>query len=77
MKYNKVYLEFMDQYAPQQGAYTREELEALIEDLTAMINNPDVKLSKDQIVAKLKGYINQLNSTPENKEQLNSITGNS
>ena len=75
MSYNKVYLEFMDQYAPQNGAYTREELEALISDLTAMVNNPAVKLSKEQIIEKLKGYINQLNNTPENKEQLSNITG--
>ena len=75
MDYNSIYLEFMDQYAPQQGAYTREELEALNRDLTALMNNPAVKLSKEQIIKKLKGYINQLNNTPENKEQLSNITG--
>lgn len=75
MDYNSVYLEFMDQYAQQQGAYNREELEALISDLTSMIGNPAVKLSKEEIIAKLKGYIDQLNNTPENKEQLTKITG--
>ena len=76
MSYNRVYLEFMDQYAPQQGAYTREELEALIEDLvTNIIDNPSAKISKEDTMKKLKGYINQLNNTPENKEQLSNITG--
>lgn len=75
MNYNSVYLEFMGQYAPQNGAYTREELEALISDLTSMIDNPEVKLTKDEIIKKLKGYINMLNDTPENKEQLSHITG--
>jgi hypothetical protein len=75
MNYNSIYLEFMDQYSPQQGGYNREELEALISDLTSMVGNPAVKLSKEQIIAKLKGYIDQLNNTPENKEQLANITG--
>lgn len=74
MNYNKVYLEFMQQYTGE-TPYTKEELEALISDLSSMVDNPEVKLTKDEIIKKLKGYINMLNDTPENKEQLSHITG--
>jgi hypothetical protein len=69
MNYNKVYLEFMQQYAGE-TLYTKEELEALISDLSSMVDNPEVKLTKDDIIKKLKGYISMLNDTPENKDIL-------
>jgi hypothetical protein len=63
--FNTVYSRFIEQ--SDEPTHTKEELEAIITDLSSMIDNPEVKLSKEQIVAKLKGYINQLNDTPENK----------
>ena len=72
--YNKTFTKLMEQYAGE-SPYTREELEDLITDLSAMVDNPAVKLTKDQVIAKLKGYINMLNDTPENREQLANITG--
>ena len=63
--FNNIYSKFIEQY--DEPVYTKEELEAIITDLSSMMNNPAVKLSKEQIVTKLKGYINQLNNTPENK----------
>lgn len=64
--YNKTFTKLMEQYTGE-SPYTREELEDLIADLSAMVDNPAVKLTKDQVIAKLKGYINMLNDTPENK----------
>ena len=71
--FNNVYSKFIEQYdAP---THTKEELEAIITDLSSMIDNPAVKLSKEQIVAKLKGYINQLNDTPENRLDMDYLAG--
>jgi hypothetical protein len=69
--FNKTYSKFIEQYdAP---LHTKEELEAIITDLSSMMNNPAVKLNKEQIVAKLKGYINQLNNTSENRSNIQSL----
>jgi len=38
----------------------KKELLMLIDDLLDMINNPHIKLSKDQLIAKLKNYREQL-----------------
>jgi len=71
--FNNVYSKFIEQYdAP---THTKEELEAIITDLNSMMDNPAVKLSKEQIVAKLKGYINQLNDTPENRLDMEYLAG--
>jgi len=71
--FNNVYSKFIEQYdAP---THTKEELEAIITDLNSMMDNPAVKLSKEQIVAKLKGYINQLNDTPENRLDMDYLAG--
>jgi len=71
--FNNVYSKFIEQYdAP---THTKEELEAIITDLSSMMDNPAVKLSKEQIVAKLKGYINQLNDTPENRLDMDYLAG--
>lgn len=69
--FNNVFNRFIEQY--DEPAYTKDELEAIIADLSSMTNNPAIKLSKEQIVAKLKGYINQLNNTPENRSNLQSL----
>ncbi len=71
--FNKIYSKFIEQY--DEPAYTKDELEAIIADLSGMMNNPAVKLSKEQIVTKLKGYINQLNDTPENKLDMEYLAG--
>ena len=69
--FNNVFNRFIEQY--DEPAYTKDELEAIIADLSSMTNNPAIKLSKEQIVTKLKGYINQLNNTPENRSNLQSL----
>lgn len=72
--YNNTFTKLMEQYAGE-SPYTREELEGLITDLSAMANNPSIKLTKDQVIAKLKGYINQLNDTPENRRDMEYLAG--
>jgi len=71
--FNNIYSKFIEQY--DEPAYTKDELEAIITDLSSMMDNPTVKLSKEQIVTKLKGYINQLNDTPENRLDMEYLAG--
>jgi len=71
MMYLKTYIKLMEQYEAPAQSYTREELEALIEDLISnIIDNPSAKISKEDAMKKLKSYINMLNNTPENLENL-------
>jgi cytochrome c556 len=72
--YNNTFTKLMEQYAGE-SPYTREELEDLIADLSAMVKNPALKLTKDEVIAKLKGYINQLNDTPENRRDMEYLAG--
>jgi hypothetical protein len=69
MSYLKTYNKLMEQY---QGttAYSQQELEDIIADLSGLLDNPATKLTREQIVTKLKGYINMLNNTPENLNNL-------
>jgi len=69
MSYLKTYNKLMEQY--QGGtAYSQQELEDIIADLSGLLDNPATKLTREQIVTKLKGYINMLNNTPENLNNL-------
>jgi len=69
MSYLKTYNKLMEQY--QGGtAYSQQELEDLIADLSGLLDNPATKLTREQIITKLKGYINMLNNTPENLNNL-------
>ena len=71
MSYLNTYAKFMEQYEAPAQSYTREELESLIEDLICnIIDNPAAKISKEDAMKKLKSYINMLNNTPENLENL-------
>lgn len=69
MSYLKTYNKLMEQY--QGGtAYSQQELEDIIADLSGLLDNPATKLTREQIITKLKGYINMLNNTPENLNNL-------
>ena len=69
--FNNTFGKIMEQYQESTDSTpSQQDLEILIKDMHSLLKNPKTKLTYDQKIAKLKNYINMLNNSPENLENL-------